>query len=354
MKGGQSNRGFTIIEVMIFLAISGFLLVGIMAGTSASISRQRYQSAVQELSEFLRTQYSAVVNAQIQFRAVDDQAYCFSQLFDQIDLSGGAAKWASPTGIDAHALDAISDTRGRTDCTLYGRMVVFGEDSTGNAGQIVTSYDVLGKDYYGLTSETREDIETQGVLNPVLAALQEVGASPFVIRPFDSGNCSLVANSSRVFTIPWSASAEESTTHNILEATLLIVRSPIDGSIHTFVHSDAIPIGDINGRNLITGLADSPTSCADSTFASIGLLANRDNLDTIFVVNDEATERRYAPAFVEICVGSNDVFAYGENRRMIRIQRNGRNSSAVELKDMDQLRPIDDPVGPAGAPWCAQ
>ena len=68
---GAFRRGFTIIEVMLFLALTGLLLVGILGGLGGNIARQRYNDAVQDLANILRDQYSFVSDTQISIRTQD-------------------------------------------------------------------------------------------------------------------------------------------------------------------------------------------------------------------------------------------------------------------------------------------
>ena len=53
---GAFLRGFTIIEVMLFLALSGVLLAGILGGLGGNIARQRYNDAVQDIANIMRDQ----------------------------------------------------------------------------------------------------------------------------------------------------------------------------------------------------------------------------------------------------------------------------------------------------------
>lgn len=58
------QRGFTIIEVVLFLAVSGFLAIALLTGAGAAVQRQQYRDAVQSFANYLRGQYSQVVNVE--------------------------------------------------------------------------------------------------------------------------------------------------------------------------------------------------------------------------------------------------------------------------------------------------
>lgn len=60
----RDSAGFTIIEVMLFLAVSGLMMVGLMVGTGAAIQGQQYRDAVQSYANFLRDQYSRVITVE--------------------------------------------------------------------------------------------------------------------------------------------------------------------------------------------------------------------------------------------------------------------------------------------------
>ena len=67
-------RGFTLVEVSLFLAITAAIFVGIAVGTQNSIFQQRYNDAVQSFAEFLRTVYSQVTNVQNESAGRSDKA----------------------------------------------------------------------------------------------------------------------------------------------------------------------------------------------------------------------------------------------------------------------------------------
>lgn len=59
---GVSKAGFTVIEVMLFLAITGVLLIAVLSGTYAGIANQRYNDSIRTFAEFLRQIYGEVLS----------------------------------------------------------------------------------------------------------------------------------------------------------------------------------------------------------------------------------------------------------------------------------------------------
>ncbi|MDO4712898.1 MAG: type II secretion system protein [Candidatus Saccharibacteria bacterium] len=87
-------RGFTIIEVMLFLAISGSLAVALLIGTSLAIQRQQYRDAVQSFAGFLSDQYAKVLHVE----------------------NERTAKTCPLTG-------SLETLRGQSDCVIIGRYI---------------------------------------------------------------------------------------------------------------------------------------------------------------------------------------------------------------------------------------
>lgn len=58
----ESAKGFTIVEVSIFLAVSGLLLLTMFIGTGSMVSRQRFTDTTDSLQTFFQSQYDEVVN----------------------------------------------------------------------------------------------------------------------------------------------------------------------------------------------------------------------------------------------------------------------------------------------------
>lgn len=91
----MTNRtsGFTIIEVVLFLAISSLLAVGLMAGSSVAIQRQQYRDAVQSFANFIRDEYAHVVS-----------------------VENNRSDTASLAGCD-------DSSRGQSECVIVGRYI---------------------------------------------------------------------------------------------------------------------------------------------------------------------------------------------------------------------------------------
>ena len=49
------SKGFTIIEVMLFLAVTGALAVAILVGSGVAIGQQRYKDSVNSLQSFIQS-----------------------------------------------------------------------------------------------------------------------------------------------------------------------------------------------------------------------------------------------------------------------------------------------------------
>lgn len=177
---GMSNKhGFTIIETMLFLAISGALTVAVLVGAGASISQQRYRDSVNSLSNFLQQQYSDVTSV----RNDRDSAWsCNAVTGPVVDQTGGTS-------------------RGATECVVVGKYVSLSDKT-------VTVQTVIGKaSVIGGTS----DIDT-------------LNNSELAVTDLDK----------QTYTVEWGAAMQKA-DKTPSATTMLIVRSPVTGSIRTFI-----------------------------------------------------------------------------------------------------------------------
>ena len=108
--------GFTIIEVMLFLAVTGALAAGVLGGSSVAINNQRYVDAVNSFKALVQGEVIATTRV--------------------VNESDGAA-----TCIWDEAYDASSSSRpvGTSNCILMGRIIAVKD------GQTITAANIIGK-----------------------------------------------------------------------------------------------------------------------------------------------------------------------------------------------------------------
>ncbi|MBR3336761.1 MAG: hypothetical protein IKG26_06985 [Bacillus sp. (in: Bacteria)] len=181
------KKGFTLIEVALFLAVTGLLFLGVTVGVQNSIFQQRYNDSVQNFMEFLRGVYSEVTNVQ--------------------NLSGG-----------------------RSEKAIYGKLVTFGQkykqdgeteiDSNNNT---VFTYSVVGK--IGETSS-----------RSVLQSLSDLDADVAFFETNESGAGKLVpAGIVQSYTPKWAASIQFAENFEPFVGAILVVRNPSSGMVYTYV-----------------------------------------------------------------------------------------------------------------------
>lgn len=301
----KSRLGFTIIEVSLFLAISGLLFAGVAAGAGLNVARQRYNNAVEDYTEFLRRLYSQVENVQNEHDERAPRKTCTVRESD---------------GADANATENV----GRTECAMYGRIAIFDsktdDKSTDNSNDKIMVYDVIG--------DVIDHDSSKRILNGVtdtLSALAAVHAEFLAVENTETEGAVVGYAGNTDFYVPdWSSHIETEAVGQYWSGAVLIVRSPIDGAIHTYIL-------DLNNTNLrIYDPADD---------------ANADKITTVGQVKsshaylNEYFTSASAPKFEEVeanfCVNSDDSYAYNGRRRNVRIKAGGVDSSAVELIELD-------------------
>jgi len=98
--GTHSNQGFTIIETMLVLAVTGAMVAGLLIGLGSSISNQRYLDSVSTFKSFIQEQYSKIDNVS---NDRDENWTCDGSAIP-VATNGGTAP-------------------GQSDCVLLGRYV---------------------------------------------------------------------------------------------------------------------------------------------------------------------------------------------------------------------------------------
>ena len=116
---------FTIIEVSFFLAISGLMAVGLLAGMGATINSHRYRDSVASLQSQLQQEFSRVENI-------------------QYNRAGNESCNATAS------ITSSSSERGTTDCVIVGRFIAINGDK-------ITSYPVIAHSTSAV-NESQDDI----------------------------------------------------------------------------------------------------------------------------------------------------------------------------------------------------
>lgn len=177
---GHSSRGFTVIEVVLFLGITGLLAMMTFIGTGSSINVQRYRDSVMSLKSFLQQQYSDVANIE-NYHGSSDSA-C--------------------SGITAAS-------RGQSDCVILGRYIA----NNGLNGLVVKN--VVGIDNSIDASNIKDSLHN---FNTSLSS---------------------VSSSDGDYKLTWGAELNKVSGPNFTtNFAVLIIRSPLSGAITTFISQE--------------------------------------------------------------------------------------------------------------------
>ena len=271
------RKGFTFIEIALFLAVTAALFIGIALGMQNSIFRQRYNDAVQNFFEFMRSVYSKVSNPQ-------------------------------------------SPGEGNSDkIAIYGKLIVFGEeyDMDGNKineldGRPIFVYDVIG-DVKG-----SKEMPSGNVLE-ILAKL-----NANVVREtygFNGALTGVELASPEKYEMRWQTELQDLAGDPFV-GSILVVRHPRSGTINTLVlENTVIPV------NYERKQADDIVKAGGTSSSIKNLL--KDYLE-------KTTDPKFSTEEVSFCISP---YGPGESgttpRQEIRLLENARNASSVEMIETD-------------------
>lgn len=210
-----NKAGFTIIETMLFLGITGLLAMGVLAGTGTALNTQRYRDSVSSLKSILQQQYSDVANVN---NNLSNNWTCDSSGLSEVSVSGA------------------STPLGRSDCVILGRFI------TTSNGSDLSIKDVIG--YIGSES---------------VSGLNDIDA----LKEYTKAKVSTLET--EIYSIEWGSSVVPQKSNIGMNFSILILRSPASGTIRTFIDSEnVINSDDINNLINSTALNKSITMCVDS------------------------------------------------------------------------------------------
>lgn len=190
----QSSSGFTLVEVMLVLAVTGLMVLGILVGTGVSIANQRYRDSVYTVQSVIQEEYNQVINT-LNSRTTDADIECY--------LTGQRPTELAP--------------RGRSECVLLGRYITIAGNGEIVARSVITRYNEL------------HDSQPLGGVQLWLSSSE---------------------TTSRV--VPWGATIRDAASTNANTASILIVRSPLTNGVMTFTATGANPVADSEITTLVT------------------------------------------------------------------------------------------------------
>ncbi len=180
------GRGFTIVEVSIFLAVTGLLFISITVGVQNSIFQQRYSDAVQGFADFLRNAYSEVLNVQ-------------------------------------------SLGRGDSDLAVYGKMIVL-DGQEGGDEQRIRMYTVVGKTDVDCGDNVFGMLSCRDV-----SVMNSDGALAGIVEEYKPRWGTRIQNIN-------------SSSQTDYEGTILIVRNPESGRVYTLTSRTPIDVNAAQGN----------------------------------------------------------------------------------------------------------
>lgn len=352
-KMKKQKRGFTIIEVALVLAITGAIFAMVMSNTAVRVANRRYFDAVNDLAENLRNAYSAAINVENYRRNTEDSSF-FCSITSAYD---GSKLVINSSTVSS---DKITDNLpGRTRCAVYGQLITFGEDSNDldkDKWSNVYRYDIIG------LAKT-DNIEPgdgiagsgNGTSDDVLVTLREgttgVGANIITIKQTDNTATTCKASLAGTYSMyspQWGATIENRKDRGIYRGAIMIARSPLSGTIHTYFYnrggsgnweatdaqdSTVYNAGGFSGRSYLDNPANDETF-----FVQKWLRETNDNSCLGFnksegyFINKAIREGKMVKdGNLDICVGSEDLYSVGYKRRAIRIHGDGSTESSVEV-----------------------
>lgn len=187
------SAGFTIIETVLFLAISGALAVAILAGSSIAIAQQRYRDAGTTLQTFLQRQYTNASNV----------------------VNNRSDNWVCNPDATVQPQEAAGPTAGASDCVIIGKFL-----QVKDGGKMVVASDVIGRLRPDATEPVTNDVEAINQYNLAWTSVgqekKQVDWGASLVHPVSEGD-------------------------GAVDSSLLILRSPFSGVIRTFSPEDYKP-----------------------------------------------------------------------------------------------------------------
>lgn len=199
------HRGFTIIEVMLFLAISGVMAALLLGGWTLMINTQRYKDSIDTVYGYIQDQYNLVYNVE-------------NERSSTLTCTGGN-----------QIVNGAGESRGQSDCVLMGRFIKLTNGTT------FRSYAVVGRE--PAAPATGSDTDIIKSYNPAVVS-QSIGLSE--VEQI----------------VPWRAVIKgKAGNADPLNMSIMLLRSPESGIVHRYIVNSSnqvdpiIDLGEIKRDN---------------------------------------------------------------------------------------------------------
>lgn len=189
--GTSRQSGFTVIEVMLFLGVTGGLFAALLVGMNTGIAQQRYKEAVVDYSSHLQDQYSLATTV----------------------LNSRSNTYTCVDGTIAPS-DGVGDVRGASPCVILGRAVEMTENGT-----VIKTSLVIGQEPTG--NSAVDDIT--------------------VLRNYQPKIVSAIDQTVTERELDWATSAKVVGENGHSQAAMLVLRSPASGLTRVFASKGGLP-----------------------------------------------------------------------------------------------------------------
>ena len=354
------KKGFTLLEVVLVVAISTLLFMSVTIGIGSRISSGRYETASTEIVDYLRDVYTIALNTENAREGIEGaRTYC--------TLYGAWEKGSEETtgkplfvNTDKTAFSSnIADTDvepGRTNCAIYGKAIYFGAED----GKVHV-FDVVGD----TVTNNKEETGTTGVYTTelkglegktVLDQLETVRADIFAAIPSNisdiryinfSSSCPISpAGSESTYEPNWGAlfktanfgdsasggSTSRKNTDDFI-GMVMIVRSPASGNVSTFFYER--PDGDGNWEFLDSNFNMDYCGTYKDGSSEKAFIEEYSPVELIKDQNkrrDDLTRSYTVPEYNGFCIGSDDFYvAISGQKKYVEFIPGGQNASAIKL-----------------------
>jgi len=249
----HAQQGFTIIELLFFVVISGMLTVALLVGWTVTVNAQNYKDSARSFAVALQDQYDGAANVTID-RDADYQCQRDTATSVKVTEVAGGSQFS----------------RGSSDCVVMGKYIYL---SNGN----VTTRPVLG-------IQPGAGIPLPATDKAIIQAY-----SPTVLS---EGITSIPISS---FTVPWSTQPYLKGTPmtQTMNMVMVIVQSPVTGTLYTYhaMVTSGAPLPSVrtvvsSGSQSELMLCLNPDAVVGQGTLAVRLDANASSSEAVSVVGD--------------------------------------------------------------------